>query len=108
MGGVKKILEINKNPGIPRRVSNLHTNDCKNNVMYLCICRYGYIRDTYKDDWNSEDEDLLAEILSDLNFFSAEKRTSASSKGRGGGGKVKIIIIIKKGGESTKEKVEGD
>ncbi len=47
----------------------------------MYICRYGNIRDSYKDDWDSEDEDLLAEVLSDLNFFSAEKRTSASSKG---------------------------
>ncbi len=36
---------------------------------------------TGKDDWDSEDEDLLAEVLFDLNFFSAEKRNSASSKG---------------------------
>ncbi len=43
--------------------------------------RYGSIRDKYKDDWDNEDEDLLAEVLSDLNFFSAEKRISASSKG---------------------------
>ncbi len=43
--------------------------------------RYGNIRETYKDDWDSEDEDLLAEVLSDLNFFSAEKRTTAFSEG---------------------------
>ncbi len=36
----------------------------------------------YKDDWDSEDEDLLAQVLSDLTF-SAEKITSASTQGRG-------------------------
>ncbi len=50
-------------------------------MLYIYIYRYGNIRETYKENWDSEDEDLLAEVLSDLNFFSAEKRTSASSKG---------------------------
>ncbi len=40
----------------------------------MVYTRHGNIHDTYKDDWNSEDENLLAEVLISTSLLKASSK----------------------------------